>query len=437
MELPPIWILELGIAALLAAGFLCAQAEYALFLYGLALGFPDLALPLGTAINLRLDDLLIVLFLMRSLFWIPARSSESQKKILAAEAVFYVFCIGSAAIETSFRNPPPAYEFAKMIGCLAILFALPRVVQSRRRMKFLVAGLMCGGIALVIQIAGRLGSSAGNVEANFQEYKNAATFTTWNPNTLGQAAMLLVFSSALGGILFARSRLGRLVWIGLAAGFALIPASMFVRGTTLSLALSFLLFLGLARRWKWILAFAALSLCAGLALRARNPRLFEGATQVDVRTGEGFSHRFDRWQAAIEAIRERPVSGRGFGQEWVYLSSMGSEGRAHNAYLTVWLELGIGGLALLLAVIYQQARVGLSLYGNSQFRYLGALLLALTAVQCFDSFGLPTLYCEKLPTIAVSIAIALAGICERSAAESAPERSRPLPLDGIPQHSEV
>lgn len=437
MNLLPIWILEIGIAALLTAGFLCVQVEYALFLYGLALGFPDLALPLGTAVNLRLDDLLIVLFLGRSLLWIPARWTAGQKKILAAEAAFYTFCIFSAGVETSLRNPPPAYEFAKMIGCFAILLALPRVVQSGRRMKFLITGLACGGIALALQIVRHLGSSPGNSQANFQGYKNAASFSTWNPNTLGQAAMLLVFASAVGGILFAKSRFGRFVWIGLAGGFALIPASMFVRTTTVSLALSVLLFLVLARRWKWILVFAALALCAGLALRARNPQLFEGATQVDVKTGEGFSHRFDRWQVAIEAVRERPISGEGFGQEWVYLSSIGSEGRAHNAYLTVWIELGIGGLGLLFAVVYQQARLGFSLYRNPQFQYLGALLLGLTAVQCFDSFALPTLYCEKLPTIAVAIAIALVGICERGAAETVPERPRDLSSECVPQQSGV
>ena len=46
----------------------------------------------------------------------------------------------------------------------------------------------------------------------------------------------------------------------------------------------------------------------------------------------------------------------------MYLSGIGSEGRAHNAYLTVWIEMGIGGLALLLAVVCQIVFEGLSLY---------------------------------------------------------------------------
>jgi len=156
---------------------------------------------------------------------------------------------------------------------------------------------------------------------------------------------------------------------------------------------------------------------------------------VDLTTGEGFSHRFDRWSVAIDAIRQKPFIGEGFGQEWVYLSSIGSEGRAHNAYLTAWIELGVGGVALLLAVVYQIVAVGFSLHRQPRFRLQGAMVLALIFAQCLDSFGLPTLYCEKLPTIAISIAIALVGICERRVLEHAPGKARALSFDSLPQHS--
>ena len=69
----------------------------------------------------------------------------------------------------------------------------------------------------MIQIVQRLGGSSANVLANFQEYKNAATFTTWNPNTIGQASMLLVFAAGLGGIVFPKSRAGKLFWSCLAS----------------------------------------------------------------------------------------------------------------------------------------------------------------------------------------------------------------------------
>jgi len=79
---------------------------------------------------------------------------------------------------------------------------------------------------------------------------------------------------------------------------------------------------------------------------------------------------------AIEAIKSAPYLGHGFGQEWTYLRDIGSEGRAHNAYMTVWIELGFGGLALLLAAIYQFVSRAVSLYRDSEFQMYGALLLA-------------------------------------------------------------
>ncbi len=270
----------------------------------------------------------------------------------------------------------------------------------------------------MIQIRMHLGESSSNNIANFQEWKSAATFSTWNPNTIGQAAILLVFGAGLGAIIFSNTLLNKILWPCLAMGFALMPALMFVRTTTLSIAAGFILFLLMSRRWKWLLVFAAVCLCAVLYLHARQPQLTEDASNVNISTGEGFSHRFDRWGMAFQAIQAQPFIGQGFGQELSYLTLIGSEGRAHDAYLAVWLELGLGGLLLLLTAIFQFVRAGFYLYGNSQFRTQGALILALILTLSLDSIGLPTLYWEKLPTIALAVAAAVeVGMCEREMPE--------------------
>ena len=212
MELiPPLTLgLLTGIIVLLALFTAWMRPEYGLFLYGFALGFPDVALPLGIAINLRLDDALLSLFLIRILLWRPAPLAPGQRKILTWQALLLAVCIFSALVGFANGNPPALYETIKMLGCAVILFVLPRVVQSQRRLRFLVTGLMCAGISLVLQIVLRLGASPANVSANFQEYKNAATFTTWNANTIGQAAMLSVFAAGLGWIIFAKSRVHKM-----------------------------------------------------------------------------------------------------------------------------------------------------------------------------------------------------------------------------------
>ena len=422
---PILWF-EIGIGIPIILGILWTKAEYGLFLYAFTLGFPDLAVPLGSTINIRPDDILILLFFARTILWSPVPASRSQKKIFAWQALFLAACLLSIIVEMAQGTPPGGYESAKMAGCAVIVFVLPRLVQSERRLRFFVAGLMCAGVALAIQVFLHLGTSSSNNFANFQQWKSAATFDTWNPNTIGQAAVLLVFGAGLGVIIFPKTLVNGILWPCLAMGFALVPALVFVRGTSLSIAAGFVLFLCMERRWKWIMVFAVACLCAMLYLHSRDPQLMEGATTVNVTTGEGFSDRFERWHMAFR---------QGFGQELTYLTLIGSEGRSHNAYLTIWLELGLGGLLLFLAAMFQFVRAGWDLYGKPPFQAQGALILALTFALALDSFGLSTLYWEKLPTIAVSLAVAVVGMRERDDVEIAAGEDHSLACEPFAQHS--
>jgi O-antigen ligase len=435
MALSPILYFELSVAILLTVGILCAKPEYGLFFYGLALGFPDVAIPLGTAIHVRLDDCLILFFLLRCILWTPAPLGPGQRKILRWQALFLLVCFFSVGVEMARGTPPATYDTLKMIGCAAIVFALPRLLQSERRLRFLIAGLMCDGVALIFQIVHRLDASSGNILSNFQELKYAATFTTWNPNTIGQAAMLVIFAAGLGWIVFPKSHANRFLWSSLSMGFALTPALLFVRGTTLSIAAGYSLFFCLTRSWKSLLVFLMVCFSAFFYMHSADPQLVNGATHVNLATGAGLSHRFDRWDMAIETIRADPLLGHGFGQEWAYLSAAGSAGRAHDAYLSAWIELGVGGIALMLGMIYQFVCVGLALYRQPRFQLCGALVLALTAAVFLDSFGLPTLYWEKLPTISLSISVAMIGICERKSVQTVAQAKGAMEVDALPQHA--
>ena len=358
---PTLWF-EIGLAVLMGVVVLWTKVEYGVFLYAFALGFPDVAFPLGTTINLRVDDALILLFFARMILWVPAPLSKGQRKIFIWQAIFLAACLFSIVVETAQGTPPAGYETAKMAGCAVIVLVLPRLVQSERRLRFFLAGLMCAGIALVIQVFMHLGSSSSNDFANFQQMKTAATFTTWNPNTIGQGATLLVFAAGISGTIFSKAPANRILWPCLAMGFALVPALVFVRGTSLSIAAGFILFLCLVRRWKWLLLFGAACLCAILFVYSLDRRLVEQAASVNVETGEGFSQRFNRWDMAYQAIQTAPFFGQGFGQEGNYLALIGSEGRAHDVYLTVWIDMGLCGLLLFLATIFQFVLAGWTLW---------------------------------------------------------------------------
>src|ERR1700676_1289100 len=113
---PVLWF-EIGVAILIGLVFLWTKAEYALFLYALALGFPDFAYPLGTTINIRVDDVLILLFLARTVLWAPAPLSRGQRNIFTWQALFLAACVLSIVVETARGAPPEAYASAKMAGC--------------------------------------------------------------------------------------------------------------------------------------------------------------------------------------------------------------------------------------------------------------------------------------------------------------------------------
>ena len=63
------------------------------------------------------------------------------------------------------------------------------------------------------------------------------------------------------------------------------------------------------------------------------------------------------------------------------------------------------------------------------------MILALLFAMCLDSLGLATLYWEKLPTIALSLAIAVVGICERNDPEFAVRENRISAYEPIAQRS--
>src|ERR1700693_5564426 len=95
---PTLWF-EIGVAILLVPVFLWTKPEYGLFLYAFSLGFPDFAYPLGSTINIRLDDVLIVLFLARTILWAPAPPSRRQRNIFMWQGIFLVACLLSIAVE--------------------------------------------------------------------------------------------------------------------------------------------------------------------------------------------------------------------------------------------------------------------------------------------------------------------------------------------------
>ena len=90
-----IFIAAAAIPALLAVAALWRYPEYGLLLYGVALGFPDVVLPLG-AINLRIEDGLVAFYALRLMLLPFAPFSPGQRRILTWQLALAGVCLLSA-----------------------------------------------------------------------------------------------------------------------------------------------------------------------------------------------------------------------------------------------------------------------------------------------------------------------------------------------------
>ncbi|MFA9430133.1 O-antigen ligase family protein [Egicoccus sp. AB-alg2] len=102
-----------------------------------------------------------------------------------------------------------------------------------------------------------------------------------------------------------------------------------------------------------LVAIAGLLAAGAVVIAAVPPeteaRLFTVADEL--REGD-LSHRLPLWQAAVGSIGTHPVGGIGAGTGDLEIANRtGIPQRAHNTFLSVGMELGVVGLALLLLVI--------------------------------------------------------------------------------------
>ena len=399
-------------------GILWKKPEYGLFLYGLALGFPDLALPVGPTVNVRIDDLIIALLLPRALLSYRIRFTARQITVLFWATLFFALCVSSALIGAAAGQTPNGNDVLRLLGCGALMLVMPALAHSWRRLSFVVVGLTIGGVILIIQIAWRLSHSSATSYGNAQDLKAAAGFITWNPNTLGQAALLLVFAAGIAALMARRRSLCTL-YVALATIFAVMPMALLIRGSAIAASVGYVGFLALTKRWKLLLVAATLGFIGVGYWYSMVGDAVSAATQVDLSTGDGLSHRYDTWHTAIEAISASPLLGYGFGQELTVAAGLGRELRSHNTLLSVWIELGLTGVLILAAMVAEIVFAGLFICKRRSIRAYGFLLIALIVALCIDSLGSLTLYWEKLPMIALSLGVSLIGCCERTAQSQA------------------
>ncbi|MHC4109880.1 MAG: O-antigen ligase family protein [Planctomycetota bacterium] len=389
-----------------------------LFLYGISIGLPDIAIDFYNT-RLRIDDgIMMIMFLCVFIngLYHPYRFTKSQLKFLKLIAIFAVFCLLSSCVTLILDLSFDSYSLLRMLGCMIILVTLSTILRSSRLLVWLGWGLLLGGNILILQVLFRWYSNAEQISLLAYSYriKTALSFRTWNPNTSASYAIVFAFITALISYEMSGTKKG-VFWV--AAGvFSLIPLFTFSRAAAGGIGIAWLTFILFAHGNRpakgWIVTVLFIGMVICIAIYGRE--LIRSTVRINLSTGEGLSDHHKMWRRALDLIARSPLIGHGFGQEIrLYKTEFGG-GMAHNAFLSVCIE---GGLVGLLLFTWPLAYLGRSFWRLTHGRFYDT-----RAVLCFGfllgiivlNLSQSALYWHKSQTLILSLMLVYIGTNERS-----------------------
>ncbi len=313
-------------------------------------------------------------------------------------------CAKGVRFSAYLRDPMVSLGFliALWITACSVLGPYPADSLNAMRKEFFVQALMFGSGLMLVRNLQDLGRAMAWVLAGFAALtvlSSGEILAYWRANGLtieiprthrswwgGYAAAAACMVTLLAGWLLMPARRRPELLVGAILGLAGIGLTILYLSRTpvVVLFLGVALVLFLARRWTWLAGWAcAVSLLAALsfsnALAEFSPHWGRYQSLTSSKTyvsNEGLSLRPALWQGMVELIEDRPASGYGYGwkklawaiNEGGYAEKWRSEGgpkaayflnpdglasygrvNPHNYFLQVAFEIGLPGLALVLA----------------------------------------------------------------------------------------
>jgi O-antigen ligase len=193
-----------------------------------------------------------------------------------------------------------------------------------------------------------------------------------DPNMLGRV-LLLPLALAIAGFIGARGIIARAMAIGSATFVGLGIFISMSRGAVVAIAAMFLVLLYRMRvRWHIVAIMAVLLMVTTLM-----PEAFYERFDALISGEDDGSGRLQIWQTGLRVLERSGIFGAGL-YNFPLLYSTYVPGRhtaAHNIYLTALVDLGIPGLAMMLAAI------GSGLYAVWKIRRAAPLSTALTVLE--------------------------------------------------------
>lgn len=263
-----------------------------------------------------------------------------------------------------------------------------------------------------------------------------------NPNTFGEVLVMLL-PLALALAVCSRRKLGRaaaaFLWLVGAAALVMTYSRAGYLGLALSVAVTVYLL-----RPSLIPALLALCVAAIPFLpSAVWTRILTIGNFNDTTT----SSRFPLYEAALNVLKQSPVTGAGLGSDVVrqYIKDFrlyhGSAPfvHAHNFYLQIWLETGLLGIVSFLAAMYWAVRRGITTVRRTPPSPERTILCCASAGLCGIALcgmaDFPWHYPRLMCVFWYLFAVALAGVkvCAASAETAAPSVTRkPVPAQSAP-----
>lgn len=358
-----------------------------------------IALGLSLPVSTALDNVLLVLLL---LCWLASGDWQTKFARIRANpvAVAALLLLGLLALGIAWGPGLATERFTYLkkytdlllIPILATVFVEP--VDRRRGVLAFGAGLM---LTLLLSYALKLGILPPEKFIT-GDAANPTVFKRHITQNLLMAYGSLLFAALAWHAAVPRARW---LWAGLSA-LAAFNVLFLVQGRTGYVVLAALAVLSLFRWLRWRGIVAAVILFAGASAGAysfsksfheRVDLAVSGISrwQPDVASIDPVGVRLEFYRNTLAIIRDHPLLGVGTGgfarayAQRVEGSSMVATTNPHNQYLLITVQLGLGGLALLVWLFVQQWRCAARLQTDTHQLLARGLVLSMIMGSLFNS----------------------------------------------------
>ena len=346
--------------------------KFLITLFPVFLALPDIALNTGI-INLRIDDLIIYLLLLINF----KKIISTAPGVFIKTQYYLMFYVTFSLLLTLYFKPEliSNYEIIRTFASLPYLLVLSFLYQNTKYRNSIFNGALIGGLIYVFSLIinyNNIMIVATQME-KYSSFKQEVAFATLNPNSIAIIASILGWNCILG---FTENKKKIVLLTG--GLLLIIPFVVLSRGTSIGLLVSgLILVIYQIKKFKtYVYVFCATILSYFLIKQFVGIELLKSATNIDVRSGEGFSGRYELWRQGFQLWLKSPIFGHGFSTENRLFIKYYNGHMAHQILLHYAIELGAIVLFIFLRSIYTVIKQKIKLFTttNNLFFLLQVLI---------------------------------------------------------------